>query len=795
MSGSNRLGIKGTIASLIAAGTLCSGAFAQFDACLKPPKGAGDCTVETPGIPGCTSEECCNTVCAIDANCCVIEWDELCVTFALIECSKFQCESCGQPSCGDCFVDNGTPHCADTCSGKDCPGCCLTICAFDPYCCALPPFEDVGNWDNFCMDEALEFCSCELDQIPINDDCEDATEIAEGVHNFTTECASLDGYVSEDPSCWDGFTMMVADVWFHYIATVTGAVRVHTCGVQADFDSKLAVYDGYVCPIPEESLIECNDNACGDGSEVIFEVVEGNSYTIRLGGGYLSPSGIGTFTIEPLGAPSNDDCASAVPISLNESVPFNNFVATLDGSPSLVCDIGGESDIDLDVWFSFTSPVTATMQVNLCASTFDTKAAVYAAGVCPPVVDPIACDDDGCGTQSLVGFDAVKGQTYLIRAGSKPGTGGGAGTIAVTQFTICDVGTVVLLDQIGPDFSALTGNQYASQDFDPANDDSDIAALDDFIVPDGPDVTLTCVDTAAAGFNGFDSAANITNYALHIYSSPEAAGMDLTGDVASLASVPVVLVDPFDADNGTFLFHMDLTGIPGPAITLSPGTYWIAVVPEMDFAAGFGQSAIRGSTIDGSGNGPNGHQANPNGFFGFPNGFQQIDPAANLAYRLVGDPAKGGGETVFPSDYTIFRGLLNSGTLADVEGSDNVDLCHDEFITIFPAEAPVTLDFDGTLANDSPATLEVTFESSANTPSLEITISFFNYNTASWDIVGTTGHAFLNDAVHTFAGTPADHVEAGTGNVRTRYEVRKIGPVITFPFTDCIDELFWTTTD
>ncbi len=151
--------------------------------------------------------------------------------------------------------------------------------------------------------------------------------------------------------------------------------------------------------------------------------------------------------------------------------------------------------------------------------------------------------------------------------------------------------------------------------------------------------------------------------------------------------------------------------------------------------------------------------------------------------------------TTAPDDYSIFRGMHVSGDLTEVVDADDVDLCHAEFITIFPEEAPVTLDFDGMLPNDSPATLDVTFESSANTPSLEITISFFNYNTNSWDIVGTTAHAFLNDAVHTFAGVPADHVEAGTGAVRTRYEVRKVGPVITFPFVDCIDQLFWTTTD
>ncbi len=153
----------------------------------------------------------------------------------------------------------------------------------------------------------------------------------------------------------------------------------------------------------------------------------------------------------------------------------------------------------------------------------------------------------------------------------------------------------------------------------------------------------------------------------------------------------------------------------------------------------------------------------------------------------------GGGDcTVYPHDFNTFRGFHDSGTLDDVLDSDDVDLCHDLGITIFPSEAPITLDFDGTLPTGSPASLDVTFESSANTPGLELTISFWNYNTNSWEVVGTAAQGFNTDTVRTFAATPADHVEAGTGNVKTRYEVRQVGIIFQFPWTDCIDQVFWT---
>lgn len=659
---------KGASAFLITVLVMCTGASAQVENC--PNEAGGDCFTATPGIPGCNDATCCELVCETLDFCCTDGWEQVCVDWAFQVCAG--CDTCGLPTCGDCFLANGSQYCSDTCNGKDCAGCCQTICAFDSYCCNT-------DWDAFCVAEAEEFCACEPEQIPVNDNCEDAIDIGEGVFEFSTVCGTHDGDDSAQSSCWDGFTGITADVWFRYTATITGGVRVNTCGGQADFDAKLAVYDGCVCPLTEDMLIECNDNACGDGSEVIFEVVEGNCYMIRVGGGYLSPSGSGTFTIEPIGAPANDNCASATPINLNQFVQFNNFEATVDGSPSPVCDFNGSNDIDRDVWFSFISPVTSTLQVNTCASGFDTKVAVYEGGECPPVADPIACDDDGCGIQSLVQFEGVKGQTYLFRVGSRPGTDGGGGVVAVTQFGICDADGDVLLDQIGPDFSATAGQGlFASQDFEAANDVSDIAALDDFVVPDGPDVMLSCVDTVAGGFNGFDTTANITSYSLQIYSSPEAAGNDLIGDVASVASVPVVLVDPFDATASTFLFHMDLTALPGPAITLPPGTYWIAVMPSLDFGAGGGQTAISGSTIDGSGNGPNGYQANPAGGFGFPNGLQQIDPPANLAYRVVAGDANpcpwdlDGSGSVGTSDLLSLFAQWGTAGSADFDGSGSV---------------------------------------------------------------------------------------------------------------------------
>jgi hypothetical protein len=50
-----------------------------FPACDDPLPGAGDCSEETLGVPGCTRSECCAAVCGLNAFCCFTEWDQDCV--------------------------------------------------------------------------------------------------------------------------------------------------------------------------------------------------------------------------------------------------------------------------------------------------------------------------------------------------------------------------------------------------------------------------------------------------------------------------------------------------------------------------------------------------------------------------------------------------------------------------------------------------------------------------------------------------------------------------------------------
>jgi len=99
--------------------------------------GAGDCFV--PGdLPACDDEECCETVCVMDPDCCSRSWDETCVQIARAECLE-----CGDPV-GSCFVEHELPNCNDA-------ECCNTVCIIDPTCCNL-------TWDTPCVELAIAEC-------------------------------------------------------------------------------------------------------------------------------------------------------------------------------------------------------------------------------------------------------------------------------------------------------------------------------------------------------------------------------------------------------------------------------------------------------------------------------------------------------------------------------------------------------------------------------------------------------------------------------------------------------------
>ncbi len=147
-------------------------------------------------------------------------------------------------------------------------------------------------------------------------------------------------------------------------------------------------------------------------------------------------------------AAGNDLCADATSITGEGVFAFDSSVATTDGPAHAEC-VGtspGSGEIAHDLWYCWTSTCTGLVTVDTCRqTTVDTTLAVYGGCRCPTDgTDLLACnaepplaESEFCGYQSRVTFTAVAGHRYLLRVGTEPGLGGGAGTFTVA----CGVAT------------------------------------------------------------------------------------------------------------------------------------------------------------------------------------------------------------------------------------------------------------------------------------------------------------------------------------------------------------------
>lgn len=339
--------------------------------------------------------------------------------------------------------------------------------------------EDVG--DEFYLGMACSQIVCEA---PVNDDCDNAIDITNGVFEFTTLRATTDGPTVL--SCLD----VNQDVWFRYTATCDGDMRISPC-FDSDYDATIAIYDTCICPNDAADQIACISGTlnpgCGPGTDqnkLTVSVLSGNCYLIRIGGlgdsvgsgrlivgclpalsgaCCLSPNNCvistesecammaGDFTIDepcsPLTCPviENDDCAGAIAIS-DGVYPFDTTDAQTDGpldSPGGVC-----TDVLNDIWYTYTANCNGQLRISLCGNTtYDAALAVYDGTDCPPAAGPLTCDNNGCAPDgpAEVYLDVAMGSQYLIRVGGADGAfGAGELTVECTPGTACCLGDVNL---------------------------------------------------------------------------------------------------------------------------------------------------------------------------------------------------------------------------------------------------------------------------------------------------------------------------------------------------------------
>jgi hypothetical protein len=253
---------------------------------------------------------------------------------------------------------------------------------------------------------------------PSNDDCDNAILVDGPTERaFDTTYATFDG---------PGYCMESPNIWYTFSADYSGSVTVSLCG--SSYDTKLAIYDnGYGWYPGEDDLIDCNDDFCDGDAQITFTAVAGNHYLIEVGGynGEAGPGALKVSTGWGPGEPVNDDCHNAKAVGNVTNLPFDTTNATFDGP--------GHYITTDNIWYRYTAPYTCDVTVSLCGSSYDTKLAVYDGWSCyPALTDLIKGNDDSCGLQSEVTFEAIAGHNYLIEVGGCTDSDWGQGVLTIS---------------------------------------------------------------------------------------------------------------------------------------------------------------------------------------------------------------------------------------------------------------------------------------------------------------------------------------------------------------------------
>ncbi|MGE0480104.1 MAG: proprotein convertase P-domain-containing protein [Phycisphaerae bacterium] len=109
------------------------------------------------------------------------------------------------------------------------------------------------------------------------DQCDQATQVAEGVYSFNNILATGGG---PNPCNNIGAT----DVWYCYSADCTRPVTFSLCN--SNFDTVLAIYaNNCSCPAALPALV-CNDDFCDVQSRATINAVRGQRYLVQIGGSF-----------------------------------------------------------------------------------------------------------------------------------------------------------------------------------------------------------------------------------------------------------------------------------------------------------------------------------------------------------------------------------------------------------------------------------------------------------------------------------------------------------------------------
>ncbi len=330
--------------------------------------------------------------------------------------------------------------------------------------------------------------------VKLPDDMVSGPDLDSYIDAGQTTCARVDDYDLTCLGSYDGGEDIIymLDVGADMMVNILLEPDVSWTGIVIDDN----------CPPDEADCIAFS--TASSGSHGLYNVELTTGYYYLMIDTYPTPDCIPSFdlTISPGEiVESNDFWQYCEPLSGEVvDLAFTTIGATPDGP--------GGCLTSPNIWFCYTPDIDGNATFDLCASSYDTKMALYD-GVDPFSATQIGCDDDGCPKKSiqsmLVDIPVLAGNTYLVEVGGySSNTGDGFLNISVESCPppdndMCEDVTPVTLSEGTP--VTFTGdNHCATHQCDFFDDGHTWHA---FTIPTAGNVTLDYCSTSPAFGNAW----------------------------------------------------------------------------------------------------------------------------------------------------------------------------------------------------------------------------------------------------------------------------------------------------